>query len=59
MTIAGWPANSRIIATGRLVTPLACASVAPIRPARYAWRWTDKRNNDGSEVSTILPRWVK
>ena len=34
-------ANSRINATVRMVTPLACASVAPIRPARYARRYTD------------------
>jgi hypothetical protein len=27
-------------ASVRLVTPLAIASVAPIRPARYAWRYT-------------------
>jgi len=32
------PSNQRINATVRMVTPLACASVAPIRPARYARR---------------------
>jgi hypothetical protein len=31
-------ANYGINATVRPVTPLACASVAPIRPARYALR---------------------
>jgi hypothetical protein len=30
--------SSRIIATGRQVSPRACARVAPSRPARYAWR---------------------
>jgi hypothetical protein len=34
--------NNRVNATVRPVTPLACASVAPGRPARYAVRWTDK-----------------
>ena len=29
------PPNKRINATVRPVTPLACASVAPVRPARY------------------------
>jgi hypothetical protein len=28
-------------ATVRPVTPLARASVAPVRPARYASRWAD------------------
>jgi len=35
---AGSLSNQRINATVRLVTPLAVASVAPIRPARYAQR---------------------
>jgi hypothetical protein len=38
------PSNSRINATVRPVTLLAVASSAPVRPARYAWRWTDRRN---------------
>jgi len=36
-------ANNRVNATVRPVTPLACASVAPVRPARYAVRWTDNK----------------
>ena len=36
------PSNYCINATVRLVTPLAVASVAPSRPARYALRWTDR-----------------
>ena len=32
--------NNRINATGRTVTPLAVASGAPVRPARYAVRYT-------------------
>ena len=31
--------NNPIKLSVRVVTPLACASVAPIRPARYARRW--------------------
>ena len=39
------PANYGVIATVRPVTPLAkSASVAPVRPARYALRWTDKNH---------------
>jgi hypothetical protein len=34
----GTLSNYGINATGRLVTPRACARVAPIRPARYASR---------------------
>jgi len=34
-------ANNRVNATVRPVTPLAAASGAPGRPARYAVRWTD------------------
>jgi hypothetical protein len=34
----GSPSNCSVIATVRPVTPLACASVAPVRPARYALR---------------------
>ena len=30
------PHNNRVNAPGRPVTPLAVASVAPVRPARYA-----------------------
>jgi len=36
--VKGFPYNQRMNATVRLVTPLACASGAPIRPARYAQR---------------------
>jgi hypothetical protein len=51
------PPNKRINATVRPVTPLAkSASVAPSRPARYALRWTDKRNSNVSEFSAIRPR---
>jgi hypothetical protein len=32
------PSNNRVNATVRPVTPLAVASVAPVRPARYAAR---------------------
>jgi hypothetical protein len=35
------PPNSRVNASVRPVTPLAVASVAPVRPARYAVRWAD------------------
>jgi len=35
------PSNNRVNATVRPVTPLAVASVAPVRPARYAARYTD------------------
>jgi hypothetical protein len=42
--MGGWPSNYSINATVRPVTPLAkSASVAPVRPARYALRWTDKQ----------------
>ena len=34
------PPNNRVNATVRPVTPLAVASVAPVRPARYAVRYT-------------------
>jgi hypothetical protein len=34
----GLLSNNRINATGRPVTSLACASVAPVHPARYAVR---------------------
>ena len=37
--------NNRVNAPGRPVTPLALASVAPVRPARYAGRWTDNRGS--------------
>jgi len=37
------PSNNRVNATVRPVTPLACASVAPGRPARYAVRWPDNQ----------------
>ena len=33
------PSNNRVNAPVRPVTPLASASVAPVRPARYAARW--------------------
>jgi hypothetical protein len=33
------PANNRVNATVRQVTPLAVASVVPVRPARYAKRY--------------------
>ena len=36
--VKSFPYNKRINATVRLVTPRACARVAPIRPARYAQR---------------------
>jgi hypothetical protein len=36
--IASVPSNNRVNATVRPVTPLACASVVPVRPARYAVR---------------------
>jgi hypothetical protein len=38
--MVGVQSNYCINATVRLVTPLAVASVAPSRPARYAVRWT-------------------
>ena len=34
--------NNRVNASVRPVTPLASASGAPVRPARYAGRWADK-----------------
>ena len=36
--MGGTPPNDRVNATVRPVTPLAAASVAPVRPARYAAR---------------------
>ena len=35
------PPNQRLNALVRPVTPLAVASVAPVRPARYRVRWAD------------------
>jgi hypothetical protein len=40
--IAHGLANNRMNATVHLVTPRACARVAPIWPARYAVRSADK-----------------
>ena len=37
--IVNSPANPRVNATVPPVTPLAAASAAPVRPARYALRW--------------------
>jgi hypothetical protein len=36
--VTGKQSNNRINATVCPVTPLACASVAPVHPARYAVR---------------------
>ena len=36
------PSNYGVNATVRPVTPLAVASGAPVRPARYALRWADE-----------------
>jgi len=36
VSISNATSNNRVNATGRPVTPLACASGAPVRPARYA-----------------------
>ena len=38
--MAGLKPNYGVNASVRPVTPLAVASVAPVRPARYALRWT-------------------
>ena len=37
----GQPPNNAIKLSVHPVTPLAVASVAPVRPARYAVRWAD------------------
>ena len=37
-----FPYNHAVNATVRPVTPLACASVAPVRPARYRGRYADR-----------------
>ena len=43
MMAPGLLPNNRVNATARPVTPLACASVAPVRPARHAVRWTARK----------------
>ena len=42
----GLASNNRVNATVRPVTPLAVASVAPVRPARYAERWASEPNRE-------------
>jgi len=40
----GKTSNYCVNAPVRPVTPRACARVEPVRPARYAMRWTDKNH---------------
>ena len=48
--------NYAVNATVRPVTPLAVASVAPVRPARYRGRWAvwDNDLNESEPDRTLL-----
>jgi len=49
--------NYSVIATVRPVTPLACASVAPVHPARYALRQTARTKKENVVTSTTQDVW--
>ena len=44
-TVKDFPYNNAVNATVRPVTPLAVASGAPVRPARYRGRWADLKRS--------------